>query len=98
MVLPVSIKADEDLSPERRIQIKNMVLHDCGSCHGIKLDGGLGPALTPISLHDRADDELVNIILYGVGNTTMPPWKDILTINEVKWITEQLKSGAFTTN
>ena len=30
----------------RQSQLIRMVRQDCGSCHGIQLTGGLGPALT----------------------------------------------------
>ena len=31
--------------PDRAAQLVRMVRQDCGSCHGMRLTGGLGPAL-----------------------------------------------------
>ncbi|MDX2370482.1 MAG: hypothetical protein QNK36_19105, partial [Colwellia sp.] len=36
---------DKSLSNPRKAQLTHMVKQDCGSCHGMTLKGGLGPAL-----------------------------------------------------
>ena len=40
-------------SVPRQQALVRMVRQDCGSCHGMRLTGGLGPALTPQALADK---------------------------------------------
>ena len=50
-------------------ELTHLVRHDCGSCHGLRLTGGLGPALTPDVLADKPVAWLEAMILRGVpGN------------------------------
>lgn len=78
---------------ERQAELLHRVKHDCGSCHGLTLKGGLGPALLPARLADRDSEELAEIILEGIKGTPMPPWKTELTDGEARWIADLLKSG-----
>ena len=90
-----SLLAEMDIiAPERQKEIANMVLQDCGSCHGMSLKGGLGPALTPEAIGDKHEDMLAGTILYGRSGTAMPPWKTFLNEREARWIVKQLKLGA----
>jgi len=77
----------------RRVELINLVRNDCGSCHGLLLNGGLGPALTPQTLKDKPNDALVATILYGRTGTPMPPWHAFLTEAEAEWIIENLMQG-----
>ncbi len=70
-----------------------MVRQDCGSCHGMTLKGGLGPALTPAALTDRPAESLVVTILSGRPGTAMPPWRNFLSADEAAWIVDQLQRG-----
>lgn len=81
------------LSHERKEQLIHMVKQDCGSCHGMTLKGGLGPALLPENVKDKPILFLQNTILYGRPGTAMPPWKTILTKQETLWISQQLQQG-----
>lgn len=38
---------------QRQQELVRMVRQDCGSCHGLRLTGGLGPALTREALADK---------------------------------------------
>jgi cytochrome c55X len=78
---------------ERQAELLHRVKHDCGSCHGLTLNGGLGPALLPGRLAERDSEELAEIILEGIKGTPMPPWKSELTQDEAQWIADLLKSG-----
>lgn len=82
-----------DLAPERRAQLRHLVLQDCGSCHGMRMTGGLGPALTPQALRERDPNSMIVTILAGRPGTAMPPWRPFLTENEAAWILEQLLKG-----
>lgn len=70
-----------------------MVRQDCGSCHGLTLKGGLGPALTASALVDRPGDSMVATILHGRPGTPMPPFLGIVSEAEAAWIVQQLKAG-----
>ena len=66
---------------------------DCGSCHGLTLKGGLGPALLPKNLVGKSDEILIDTILYGRAGTPMPPWNFEISKNEAKWLVKILKNG-----
>lgn len=78
---------------KRREQLVQMVREDCGSCHGLRLTGGLGPALTPEALKDRSETTLAQTILEGRPGTPMPPWRPFLTEGEAHWIARMLRQG-----
>jgi cytochrome c55X len=80
-------------SPERARELVRMVRQDCGSCHGLTLRGGLGPALLPETLRDKPPDGLKYTILLGRPGTAMPPWKTFLSEAEADWIVAQLLRG-----
>ena len=82
----------------RQAELTHIVKQDCGSCHGMTLKGGLGPALLVENLENKPILFLQNTILYGRPGTAMPPWKKLLTEQEALWIAEQLKQGKITNN
>lgn len=82
-----------ELSQTRKSQLSHIVKQDCGSCHGMTLKGGLGPALLPENLEGKPVLFLQHTILYGRKGTAMPPWKTLLTEQEALWISQQLKAG-----
>jgi len=75
-------------------QLANLVVQDCGSCHGLTLRGGLGPSLRPADLGHLPVEAISAIISEGVPGSAMPPWKPLLSPEEIRWISEHLKSGA----
>jgi cytochrome c55X len=77
----------------RRAQLIEMVRQDCGSCHGMTLKGGLGPALLPAALAEKDTEQMRFVILHGRRGTPMPPWKDFVSEAEAAWIVEMLKRG-----
>ncbi|WP_295751939.1 cytochrome c [Undibacterium sp.] len=78
---------------ERRAELITLVRQDCGSCHGLTLKGGLGPALLPEALKDKPDSSLVATILHGRPGSAMPPWQRFLSEAEAQWIVQQLQQG-----
>jgi len=74
-------------------KLANLVRQDCGSCHGLTLKGGLGKPLTPDHLSAWSREQLVSIVLDGVPGTPMPPWRPLLSEDEVRWIVERLQQG-----
>lgn len=87
------VQADSTLTVDRESQLRQMVLHDCGACHGMTLKGGLGPALTADQLEAKPDAALVTTILQGRAATAMPPWNKLISHQEALWIVQQLKAG-----
>ena len=86
--------AAEDIAPARQAELRHLLKHDCGSCHGLTLRGGLGSALTPEALAERPEAALRQAILDGLPGTPMPPWRALLSEAEVDWLVEQLKRGS----
>jgi cytochrome c55X len=84
------VVAGEDPNPD---ELSRLVRHDCGSCHGLTLKGGLGRPLTSDRLAQWDRDQLTQIILDGIPGTPMPPWRPLLTEAQARWIAEALKSG-----
>lgn len=78
---------------QRQHELIRLVRNDCGSCHGLKLSGGLGPSLLPAALAGKAPEGLSEAILRGRVGTAMPPWANFLTEAEAHWIVEQLMKG-----
>lgn len=71
----------------------HLLKQDCGSCHGLTMKGGLGPALLPAALRGKDEGALVSIILDGVPGTPMPPWRFELDDEEAAWLVRQLAQG-----
>jgi len=79
--------------PARQAELLNLVRQDCGSCHGLRLEGGLGLPLTPQALREKSPEALKQTILHGRGGTPMPPWNPFLTEAEAGWIVDILLKG-----
>nr|WP_244615013.1 cytochrome c [Pukyongiella litopenaei] len=73
--------------------LEQLVLQDCGSCHGLSLKGGLGPDIRPDALAHYDADTLATVILDGIPGTPMPPWRPLLSEAEAAWIVEYLLTG-----
>ena len=85
--------ASPSVDAQRQQQLVTLVRQDCGSCHGLTLKGGLGPALLPDALKDKPAQYLTLVILQGRPNTAMPPWKRFLSEAEAQWIVLNLQKG-----
>lgn len=93
-LLFTSINAqDKEISTQRITELSNLLLQDCGSCHGMTMKGGLGPALTPDVLKSKPRELIETTIAYGRPGTPMPPWNKILTRQEINWIVNTLYNG-----
>jgi cytochrome c55X len=80
-------------SADRESELVRLVRQDCGSCHGMRLSGGLGSPLTPESLRDKPVDSLVATIIGGRPGTAMPSWRSILSEQDAVWIVRRLLEG-----
>lgn len=80
-------------TPARQRELIHMVRQDCGSCHGMTLQGGLGPALLPADLAPKSAESLVATIIGGRPGTAMPPWSRFLAEDDARWIVTRLMEG-----
>lgn len=88
-----ALPAAAEPSPARQKELIHLVRQDCGSCHGMTLQGGLGPALLPANLADKPVEGLVATIVGGRLGTPMPPWHRFLAEDEAHWIVVKLMTG-----
>ncbi|MBP6899289.1 MAG: cytochrome c [Burkholderiaceae bacterium] len=85
--------ADPAPQPARQQALVRLVRQDCGACHGMRLTGGLGPAITPAALAGKPLGSMVATIQHGRPGTPMPPWRQLLSDAEAQWIAERLAGG-----
>lgn len=93
LLLYLPISAQAETLTARQAELLHMVRQDCGSCHGLRMQGGLGLPLTPRDLKDKDRDSLTATILQGRYGTTMPPWNPFVTEAEASWIVDMLIKG-----
>ncbi|MAT65459.1 MAG: cytochrome C [Gammaproteobacteria bacterium] len=93
LLLALAAGAQAEPTAARQAELRHLLEQDCGSCHGLTLKGGLGPALTQQAMQRLPQEMYVNTILDGRPGTPMPPWRGILTEDEVRWLVEGLRSG-----
>ena len=86
VMAPATARADRDDAA-----LRHLVRHDCGSCHGLRLTGGLGPALTPDAIAGRPAAWLRAVILNGVPGTAMPGWRGVVNEDEAARIATMLE-------
>lgn len=91
--LPESAIAASEPSGPRQAQLLELLKHDCGSCHGLTMRGGLGPPLLPQALAGIDDAVLIETILDGRPGTPMPPWRFELAPSDAVWLVKSLRSG-----
>ena len=81
-----------DPSAQRQLELRDLLKNDCGACHGLTLQGGLGLPLKPENLAGKTDSYLIEIITNGRKGTAMPPWKPFLNQEEIAWLVQFLKN------
>lgn len=92
-LLFASVNAQGEISEQRSAELHNLLIQDCGSCHGMTMKGGLGPALTPDVLKNKSRKMIEFTISNGRPGTPMPPWNKILTKQEISWLVNTLYAG-----
>lgn len=92
VAVPVMVQA-ESLSVERKASLDYLLHQDCGSCHGMTLQGGLGPPLLAERFTDWDIDSLVTMIRVGNPARAMPPWGDLLSDADARYLAERIKNG-----
>ena len=91
-VFSLSLCNAGEITPDHASRLVRLVRQDCGSCHGLRLTGGLGSSLLPEALEGKPASSLVATILDGRKGTPMPPWRGLLTEQEAQWIVERLQT------
>lgn len=91
LAMSAAVQAEPDA--ERQQELRYLLSHDCGSCHGMTLKGGLGPSLRPETLRAKPDQLLVAAVMEGRPGTPMPPWRGMLTEEEARWLVSLLRNG-----
>lgn len=84
---------DSAPAPARQRELLQLLRQDCGACHGLRLTGGLGPALTPDALKEKAPASLAAAIVHGRAGTAMPPWRPFVSDVEAEWLVMRLREG-----
>jgi cytochrome c55X len=84
-------QAEPDAARQR--ELVRMVRQDCGSCHGMRLTGGLGPSLDAARLAQWPLESLVATIHQGRPGTPMPGWAPLMSRADATWIAQQLQRG-----
>lgn len=88
-----TVQAGTVISEQRQSELENLLIQDCGSCHGLRMKGGLGPALLPKQLEAQSVEFITNTILNGRPGSAMPAWSGLLSPLEASWMAKRLKSG-----
>ena len=92
LMLPLLALA-ETLPREEQQAMWHLLLQDCGSCHGMTLKGGLGPALPEQRMRELGDENLQAVIRHGRPGTPMPPWGERLSDAQIAYLSEILRAG-----
>jgi len=79
------------VAPDRAEALERLVRQDCGSCHGMRLSGGLGPDIRGAALAGIPAETVTTIILDGLPGTAMPPWRPLISEKDARWIADYLK-------
>lgn len=93
LLLAAPLFAAAPVSEDRQRELRNLLIQDCGSCHGLRLRGGLGPALLSEQLQGKSADYLSTVILDGRPGSAMPGWRPLLSEAEARWMAELLLQG-----
>ncbi|WP_253446920.1 cytochrome c [Halomonas sp. Y3] len=97
LLLPLAaVAGDGEASPDaERLdaeRLETLLYQDCGSCHGMTLRGGLGPALPRDRMQALSPKALTHIIRHGIPGTAMPGWEALLSEAEARWIADHLQT------
>jgi cytochrome c55X len=92
-LLPFSAALADSPTAERQAQLEHLLVQDCGSCHGLQMTGGLGPALTLDAIANKPRDSLIATVTHGRPGTAMPGWNALLSDQDIAWLVDLLLEG-----
>jgi cytochrome c55X len=83
--VPMAAQAAGDQAAQAETNVgERLYGRSCAECHGLKAQGGaLAPSLTAFK---GTDDDFVKTILNGRSGTGMPPFKGLLSEEEIRQI------------
>ena len=90
LVAAANLSADKT----RQEEISYLLKQDCGSCHGLRMKGGLGPPLLASKLAGKPDEYLRIIIAKGSPANGMPPWEALLSDTDIDYLIHLLRTDA----
>jgi cytochrome c55X len=91
---PVYIEENPaEVTNKRQSELRYFVEQNCPACHGIRLTGSIGPALSKANLQYLSVNAVTLTILYGLPEKGMPPWEAQLSEKDAHWIAKFLKRG-----
>ncbi len=82
-----------EITKERQLELRHFIKQNCTACHGIRMSGGLGPALSKANLRYLSVNAVTVTILNGRPENGMPPWETQLSEKDAYWIAAILKQG-----
>ncbi|RCV87596.1 cytochrome c [Vreelandella rituensis] len=91
-LLPTQALMALDIDKAREKELETLLYQDCGSCHGMTLKGGLGPALSRERMNSYPRDGLTRLILQGIPGTAMPGWEGLLSEQDARWLADHLQN------
>ncbi|WP_104099095.1 c-type cytochrome [Stutzerimonas kunmingensis] len=91
LLIPTTLAAAP--TAERHAKLDHLLLQDCGSCHGLRMTGGLGPALTREALAGKPRDSLIATVTHGRPGTAMPGWNALLDEQDIAYLVDRLLEG-----
>ena len=90
---PVVLPPEVSVIPEPTWTSAQIFTLVCASCHGIKGEGDIGPALNTAEFQERYDDQaLIEIITSGHEATPMIAWGEILSSDQIKQLAEYIRA------
>ena len=84
-------KNPAEVTDERQSELLDFVEQNCPACHGIRMRGSIGPALSKANLQYLSVNAVTLTILYGLTDKGMPAWEAQLSERDAYWIAEFLK-------
>jgi len=81
-----------EANSNRQQELQYLLKQDCGSCHGLRLKGGLGPPLLPEALKGKPDLYLKQVISKGIPSSAMPPWESVLSDSDIDYLVQLLST------
>ncbi|MHB0765316.1 c-type cytochrome [Stutzerimonas sp. NM35] len=91
LLIPAALAGNP--TAERQTQLEHLLVQDCGSCHGLRMTGGLGPAITHDALAGKPRDSLIATVTHGRPGTAMPGWNALLDEQDIVWLVDLLLEG-----
>ncbi|WP_163557760.1 cytochrome c [Halomonas sp. NO4] len=93
LLAPLAVQAEPQVpDAERQAELETLLYQDCGSCHGMTLRGGLGPALPQSRMNHYTVEALSHLILHGIPGTAMPGWKALISEEDARWLADHLQN------